>query len=258
MELKKGSQLYSLFNTFNLKVSYSTGPNMKDIIARHNAKVMRRSEEGGRAAPPGCNCQGGAQNCPLNGQCLIQSLVYRADVRVGANVKHYIGQTSNTFKTRWNGHKSDTRCGRSRTGLNSYLIELKSRGEFPDSITWSKVAGSLPRKRGGKICSLCNDEKVFIAINHNEDSLNDRSEMMSRCRHRDRLMLSNCYKERRTVHIPDPVTEVDEQPDSTEEPEAVTAVVPASTEGCTGSSEVEEPCSSRGRRRAEVSYKRFY
>ena len=116
----------------------------------------------------------------------------------------------------------------------------------------------MPRKRGSKICSLCNDEKVFIAINHNEDSLNDRSEMMSRCRHRDRLMLSNCYKERRTVHIPDPVTEVDEQPDSTEEPEAVTAVVPANTEGCTVSSEVEEPCSSRGRRRAEVSYKRFY
>ena len=132
----------------------------------------------------------------------------------------------------------------------------------------------MPRKRGGKICSLCNDEKVFIAINHNEDSLNDRSEMMSRCRHRDRLMLSNCYNARRTVHIPDPVAELEvqndppEQTDPIAEVEALNESTEASVaaddgdphiiQGCTGLPESEEQRSSRGRRRAVVSYKRFY
>ena len=167
----KDSKLYSIFNVFNLKVSYCTGPSMMDIISKHNAKVLRKNEEKDKAAPPGCNCQGGAANCPLNGRCLTKSLVYRADVRVGSDVKHYIGQTSNTFKTRWNGHKSDTRCGRARTGLNSYLIDLQRNGLVPDEVRWSKVVSSFPRKRGGKICPLCIEEKVQIAINQDLTSV---------------------------------------------------------------------------------------
>ena len=193
-------------------------------------------------------------------------------MKVGSNVKHYIGQTANTFKTRWNGHKSDTRCGRSRTGLNSYMIELKRRGVFPDEIRWSKIAGSRPRKRGSRICSLCNDEKVFIATNYDENSLNDRSEMMSRCRHLDGLMLSNCYRARRTVPDPiaevevqndppeqtDPIAEVELQNESTEASVATDDGDPHINEGGTGSQESGEQRSSRGRKRAEVSYRKFF
>ena len=264
----KDSKLYSIFNVFNLKVSYCTGPSMMDIISKHNAKVLRKNEEKDKAAPPGCNCQGGAANCPLNGRCLTKSLVYRADVRVGSDVKHYIGQTSNTFKTRWNGHKSDTRCGRARTGLNSYLIDLQRNGLVPDEVRWSKVVSSFPRKRGSKICPLCIEEKVQIAINQDKDALNDRSEMMTRCRHLDALMLSNCYKAGTTV-IRNPTQIALEQP-VPEQPVPV-QLVPAAEEmaedpqtiadGATatdGNDARDEYQSSRGRRTAKVSYGKFF
>ena len=43
-----GSPLYHLFNTKKLKVSYSTGSNMKRLITAHNKKVIARAE--GRAS----------------------------------------------------------------------------------------------------------------------------------------------------------------------------------------------------------------
>ena len=40
----KGSPLYHLFNEKKLKVSYSTAPNMLQLIKAHNMKVIQRAE----------------------------------------------------------------------------------------------------------------------------------------------------------------------------------------------------------------------
>ena len=71
----KGSPLHHLFNTNVLKVSYSTTPNMKQLIAGHNAQVITRAE--GRQEPDsyGCNCGPGEQ-CPLDGECKTPALIY--------------------------------------------------------------------------------------------------------------------------------------------------------------------------------------
>ena len=164
---------------------------MKQLISSHNRKVMMKFE--GREAPSsyGCNCHGGPTTCPLQAECLTPSLVYEGTVKVGDDSKTYVGQTCRTFKTRWNIHNSDVNCGRRRTGMTDYLLDLKEKGVTPDSISWSKLATAYPRGRGSRMCSLCLTEKVLIATADRDFSLNERSEVTRRCRHRDEHLLTN-------------------------------------------------------------------
>ena len=57
---------------------------------------------------------------------------------------------------------------------------------------------SHARKKGSKYCPLCLDEKVTILRTQDEESLNDRSELMTRCRHADSYMLANCFNPARS------------------------------------------------------------
>ena len=187
----KGSPLYHLFNTKKLKVSYSTTQNMGKIIAGHNSKVLRMLEQTAVEEPISCECDRNMEECPFGGECLKSSLVYKADVIADGNLKSYIGQTQNTFKERLQGHNSNIRLGKKCTTLSTYITDLKKKGVVPDSITWSKVQQVMPRRKGDKICRLCNTEKTHIAIGDPSILLNKRNELMNRCRHKDSLVLTN-------------------------------------------------------------------
>ena len=54
-----------------------------------------------------CNCRN-KKRCPMNGKCLVKSLVYQATVTTDDNrpSQTYVGLTENTFKTRFNNHKA--------------------------------------------------------------------------------------------------------------------------------------------------------
>ena len=188
-----GSPLYHLFNSKKLKVSYSTGSNMKQLITAHNKKVLRRAEGREDDGIRGCNCLGGVKECPLDGHCLTQSLIYSATIKMEDETRTYVGQTNNTFKKRMDLHNSDTNCGRTRCTLSAYLIEQRRRGKDPEEIRWSLIKPVKPRGKGDKYCQLCLSEKAFILRSDPELTLNKRSELLRRCRHRDSLMLGNLY-----------------------------------------------------------------
>ena len=74
-----------------------------------------------------------------------------------------------------------------------------------------------PRQKGVKMCNLCNLEKTSIAIADPTTSLNKRSEILQRCRHRDKLVLANNLSRQRrkrlvnsSYEVLDPVTESEE------------------------------------------------
>ena len=92
------------------------------------------------APPPGCNCQGGPDTCPLDGQCKTDQLVYQATVvRTDKQTEEtYTGLTGGTFKTRYNKHMYDFRHkkdGKSASTLSKYIWELKREG-VPYKISW--------------------------------------------------------------------------------------------------------------------------
>ena len=104
----KNHKFRKILNRNTLKVSYSCLPNMSSIISSHNKKIL--GNQPNSQNNQNCNCRDKG-NCPLNGYCLESSVIYKCHVQ-SSDVdkgKHYIGLTGETFKERWNGHKSSFR-----------------------------------------------------------------------------------------------------------------------------------------------------
>ena len=73
--------------------------NMSTIIKQHNSTVLSKPTTPNRL----CNCRN-KDNCPLDGKCLKQCLVYRAEVQSQNTVKVYYGANDGEFKLRYNNH----------------------------------------------------------------------------------------------------------------------------------------------------------
>ena len=255
------SDLYKLFNTKKVKVSYSTCPNMEFYIKAHNSKLMKEEKN---MTEPGCNCRGGVAKCPLQGRCQIPSLVYKAKTLCGNEAKEYIGQTAITFKLRFNNHTASfvNISKKNNTTLSHYFWRKKLSGE-DTSISWKPVSITNPYTRGGQDCSLCLTEKATIARGDPNIMLNKRSEIMKKCRHRLPHMLTNFLS---TIQPqPDPPEHHDNHPPPQEqEPLAPPAPDPPQDQPATitlpdqASSDVpdEQPKPQRrsNRRKKTVSY----
>ena len=129
--------------------------------------------------------------CPLQGDCLQKAVVYQADIKHGNTVKTYYGMTKNTFKERYNGH----RCSlnninyRSATELSVYAWGLKDKN-IAHTIDWSIKARGVPYQPGSKLCDLCLVEKTVIALANPKTTLNSRSEVLFKCKHKGKYCLS--------------------------------------------------------------------
>ena len=65
------------------------------------------------------------------------------------------------------------------------------RKKIPYEVTWSPVSVVPPYTSESKRCNLCNTEKTLIALQNRERGLNKRGEIMQRCIHKEKVMLSN-------------------------------------------------------------------
>ena len=185
-----GSNLRRYFNRSTIKVSYSTTKNMKAHVAKHNRQVLNPIPE--EMASSGCNCQD-KKACPMNGNCEQKSIVYQADVSNSkGQTMTYYGLTGDTFKKRYYNHTSSFRHEKYKgsTTLSKYIWKLKSEGT-PASIKWSIKASAFGYTCGAKYCDLCLVEKTTIALADPITTLNRRSEIMSKCRHKNKFLLKN-------------------------------------------------------------------
>ena len=99
----KTSRLHKIFNRSSIRVSYSCMSNIKTSISNHNRRLLEQ-----QIVPPstGCNCRT-LNECPLNGKCLTESLVYQAEITStdAGEAKTYIGMTGGSFKKRYANDK---------------------------------------------------------------------------------------------------------------------------------------------------------
>ena len=188
----KKSTLGKYFNRNTIKVSYRTMPNIKTKIDKHNRKLWNKEQ----IIEKTCNCRKNALPCPLQGNCLQSSIVYQADVINTNNPlapkMTYYGLTANKFKLRYTNHKSDFRHEKKRysTQLSKYVWDLKD-AKTSHEIKWSIKARATPYKPGSKHCDLCLVEKTTIATADQETTLNSRSEILGKCRHKLKFCLVN-------------------------------------------------------------------
>jgi hypothetical protein len=165
-------------------------PNMKQKISAHNFKVLKGEEV---QPDNGCNCNGEMGDCPLEGNCLVNSVIYRAEVTgENSDKQTYTGLTSNTFKRRYYGHRHsfNTRNPKTATTLSSHIWNLKDRNE-EYQIKWNVIDRAPDFNPTTRKCRLCIKEKQYIIFQPEGATLNDRSELFSTCRHRKKQLLAN-------------------------------------------------------------------
>ena len=183
----KGSILGKIFNKNTIKISYSCLPNLENIVSNHNAKIFNppRTEE-----EKTCNCRKN-MNCPMDGKCLTNNIVYQAVVATSTGKKEsYIGLTSNSFKQRWQQHKSsfNIKSKRNETTLSQYIWKLKDK-EVDYNLTWKIVGKANPFSPVSERCNLCLKEKFFIIFRPEMCTLNTRNELATHCRHKKKRLL---------------------------------------------------------------------
>ena len=171
-----------------MSLAYSTMPNMDAIVKAHNKGVLRKEEEKGGEEGELCNCRK-KEKCPVNKKCMTEGVVYKAKVEYEGKEATYIGMTGDTFKKRWNRHKTDFRYDKYRheTELSKFIWKLKDRNIRHD-ITWDITDRAHTYKPGNITCNLCLAEKLQILTNKN--LLNKKSELLNKCPHRRQYLAS--------------------------------------------------------------------
>ena len=128
-------------------------------------------------------------DCPLNGQCLRDNIVYQAEVSTNQTPKEkkiYIGSTKRPFKRRYKEHLSSFEGKRAGTKLTNHIQELKEKGR-KYNIKWKVINYSRQSLPSIKYCTLCNLERLEIARAEKRCLLNSRNELVAQCVHNPNL-----------------------------------------------------------------------
>ena len=176
-----------IFNTNTIKFSYSCSTNMKNLIKQHNSRVL---SEPTSHQEKSCNCRN-KNSCPLDGNCQVKNIVYKATVTTEQNYRIYYGTAEGEFKTRYNNHKYSFRDRKNinERELSKYIWQLNDKN-IDFNLKWEIGAFTSPYKCGTRRCDLCLTEKLSIIRAHPLIILNKRTELISKCRHRNKFTLA--------------------------------------------------------------------
>ena len=193
----RGSVWHKHFNRHTVKVSYSCTKNIAAHINSHNKKIL-----GSMKTPKDCNCT--TEECPVNGECQQEAVVYEASLKTNNKTWIYYGSTGNSFKQRYNNHKQDLKKpNRAGTTLSNKYWDLKTTSTEEPTIKWKVIHNCHKLRAGIPICDVCLTEKTRILLQNegpepkpppNAIILNQRKELFAKCRHRAKFMLMNCRK----------------------------------------------------------------
>ena len=190
-----------IFNTSTMKLSYSCMPNIANTIKQHNAKILE-TQVVGEHSP--CNCEV-PRACPLDGLCNSSDTVYKATVTskssgdpenpvrsTKSSENIYIGLCAGPFKPRYRNHTKsfNNDIYKTETKLAEFIWKLKAK-RILFSLKWEIVTHARPYRSGSKRCNLCLSEKVAIARCNHKGLLNKRTELLNKCRHKNKFMLAN-------------------------------------------------------------------
>ena len=120
-------------------------------------------------------------------------IVYKAEVKTqGEPTREYIGATATQFKRRLANHKMSLTHAKYRhsTALSAHVWQQREEGKSP-AVSWSVMEKAPSYNPARAKCSLCTAEKTAILLAKPDHTLNKRSEIMAKCRHRNKFLLSS-------------------------------------------------------------------
>ena len=172
-----------------MKVSYSRMPNIKSAVNSHNRKILHPPVNNQNKT---CNCIKKI-DCPLQGKCLNENTLYQADISSeNFQTKIYYGTSETKFKIRYSNHKKSFSYEKhkSDTQLSNELRKVKASKEKP-VLVWKILGQYQPYNVNTKRCVPCLNEKLQIAIYIRNNMLNKRTEVISKCWHRNKYAVAS-------------------------------------------------------------------
>ena len=132
----------------------------------------------------------------MNGNCLVENVVYKCTVSATSTTKQraYLGVAEGQWKQRYYNHTKSfrNRGYKNETSLSSFLWDIKMKTNEIPKLSWSVLKIVPGYSNISKRCLLCLYEKLFIATYHDQNELlNKRSELISKCRHENKFLLAN-------------------------------------------------------------------
>ena len=96
---------------------------MKNLIKQHSGRVSKNQEHSDKIS---CNCTI-KDNCPLDGKCLHECIVYQANVVTNNEWKEYFRTAEEEFKLCYNNQIVSFRYKKrvNNTELSKYLWKVK-------------------------------------------------------------------------------------------------------------------------------------
>ena len=180
-------RLHKICNKNVIKLSYSCTPNMATIISAHNKKLLHEPDRKPKALP--CNCRNKTQ-CPMSSRCREKCIVYKASVECSGKTMDYFGLCETEFKARYYNHVQSFRHREKSkaTELSKYIWACKDSGLNP-TISWKIICKANPYHYGSRQCNLCLAEKYYILTANRSTTLNKRTELVNKCRHKNKYKL---------------------------------------------------------------------
>ena len=151
-------RLCKICNKNNIKLNKSCTPNMGNITAAQNKKLINQHDSPPKTQP--CNCRN-TNSCPLSGNCREKNIIYPATVRSNNCSLNYFGLCETDFKTRYyncmHSFRKQSKC--KATELSKFVWECKGAGSTP-SIHWKLVCCTSSYKQGNDHCNLLSGRKI--------------------------------------------------------------------------------------------------
>ena len=184
--------LHKIFNKNTIKISYRTTPNMSQIIAGHNRKLLDKLSP--KNVQP-CTCR--KQTCPVQGKCKQEGTIYQATVTHASpetgkqETNTYIGLAATSFYQRHQNHKTTFKdknhCTKSE--LSNHIWKLKELGLAFD-VSWKIIDRGKKFSPTSKSCKLCTLERYYLICRPDLYTLNKNKEFSDECVHKRFLRLS--------------------------------------------------------------------
>ena len=122
---------------------------------------------------------------------MSEGVVYQATLTYqGEEKEKYIGLTARPFKERHKEHyrNFENINPKNSTTLSRKIWKLKDKN-INYEVKWKILQQAKPYQPGSRQCQLCLAEIYFILFKPEESTLNDRSELMGKCRHSNKFKL---------------------------------------------------------------------
>ena len=134
--------------------------------------------------------------CPLSEKCLTNNVLYEASItpnEENPKTKIYYGLSETAFKLRYANQKETLNNKKYQTDTElSFEYWNFISANKTSNISWESFGTQKPYNQNSKRCPPCFNEMLAIALHKDGNILNKRSEVISKCRHKNKYILANC------------------------------------------------------------------